>query len=250
MNEVHTLSGAYALDALTDDERTLFEQHLAECAECRREVDSFRETAAQLAALSDEPPPDRLRDDILSSIRTVRQLPPLVTEPDAGAPETVVAMPRRQPDRGGLRRGRLLLAAAAAVVVVAGGVGLAVDRPWESHTTQVSATEKVLSASDAKSVTVDLARGGKVTVVRSVSQGNRAVLVTKGMSEAPHGHTYVVWLQNSKGAMVNAGYLGSGRDQAVMLRGDVATAQGAGITVETNPDATVPTTKPVALLHF
>ena len=48
--EVHTLSGAYALDALTEIERAGFARHLAECAVCATEVAEFRETAARLGA--------------------------------------------------------------------------------------------------------------------------------------------------------------------------------------------------------
>ncbi len=39
MSDIHALSGAYAVDALDDIERAQFERHLAECAECRAEVD-------------------------------------------------------------------------------------------------------------------------------------------------------------------------------------------------------------------
>ena len=48
-NDIHALSGAYAVDALDDIERAGFERHLAECADCRAEVASLRETAALLA---------------------------------------------------------------------------------------------------------------------------------------------------------------------------------------------------------
>jgi anti-sigma factor RsiW len=53
-SDIHALSGAYAIDALDDIERAQFERHLAECAECRAEVDSLREAAGLLA-----PPPSR-----------------------------------------------------------------------------------------------------------------------------------------------------------------------------------------------
>ena len=46
--DVHALSGAYAVDALDDLERAAFERHLAECPECRAEVDSLREAASLL----------------------------------------------------------------------------------------------------------------------------------------------------------------------------------------------------------
>ena len=49
MSDIHALSGAYAVDALDDIERAQFERHLAECAECRAEVDSLREAGGLLA---------------------------------------------------------------------------------------------------------------------------------------------------------------------------------------------------------
>ncbi len=35
MSDIHHLTGAYALDAVDDIERARFEQHLAECEDCR-----------------------------------------------------------------------------------------------------------------------------------------------------------------------------------------------------------------------
>ena len=77
MSEIHALSGAYAVDALDDIERAQFERHLAECAECRAEVDSLREAAALLAETTAATPSDALRDRVLADIATVRPLPPL-----------------------------------------------------------------------------------------------------------------------------------------------------------------------------
>ena len=49
-NDLHTLSGAYALDALDDTERERFEQHQQRCEDCLvREVRDLRETATRLA---------------------------------------------------------------------------------------------------------------------------------------------------------------------------------------------------------
>ena len=57
MSDIHALSGAYAIDALDDIERAQFERHLAECAECRAEVESLREAGGMLAeAVSATPP--------------------------------------------------------------------------------------------------------------------------------------------------------------------------------------------------
>ena len=66
--DVHTLIGAYALDALEDDEREAFERHLAECEPCREEVVGFRRTAVRLAEAAAVVPPPRMRGRVLREI--------------------------------------------------------------------------------------------------------------------------------------------------------------------------------------
>ena len=75
--DIHALSGAYALDALDGDEAIAFERHLESCASCRDEVRSLRETLPALADASAEEPPTRLRGAVLSSLGSVRPLPPI-----------------------------------------------------------------------------------------------------------------------------------------------------------------------------
>jgi Anti-sigma-K factor rskA, C-terminal/Putative zinc-finger len=48
-DEFQELLGAYALDAVEDDDRLLVEDHLRTCAACREEVQAHREVAAHLA---------------------------------------------------------------------------------------------------------------------------------------------------------------------------------------------------------
>jgi len=101
VSEFHVEVGAYALDALDESERAAFEQHLAGCRSCQRELAEFTETTARLGALSDVPPPAELRGRLLDEIRQVRPLPPLdapspasagsrtnVTEPDVDDTDT------------------------------------------------------------------------------------------------------------------------------------------------------------------
>jgi anti-sigma factor RsiW len=235
MSDVHALSGAYALNAVTDIERQQFERHLAGCEICTEEVASLREAVSELSALTAEEPPLELRGSVLAAIGETRQLPPVV------APQTGVA---RQTPR------RLLLAAAAAAVVV-GGVGVGVARPWQDDAGSsqvVSVADRVLRAEDAQRVTQEFDGGAKATVVRSPSVG-RAVLVTSDMPAPPEGSTYVVWLQQGD-AMVNAGAMAKSPDQTVLLAGDAGTASAAGVTVETDPEASEPTTEPIALFAF
>ena len=52
------------------------------------------------------------------------------------------------------------------------------------------------------------------------------------MPAAPNGHAYALWLQHDD-VMVPAGIMPAGSDNEVLLSGDAASANGAGITVET-----------------
>ena len=239
MSDIHALSGAYAVDALDDRERELFEQHLVDCAVCQAEVASLREASAMLAETTYAAPPPALRDKVLADIGKVRPLPPL---PEQKPVVRDIESVRR-------RRFPVGLAAAAAVLAVL-GAGAVVTQPWQDDTSKtLTAAEKVLQASDAESVSVQLG-GAKATVVRSVSEG-RAVIVTNDMPPAPDGKVYELWLRRPDGEMVRAGLMPAGSDEPILLEGDASDATGAGITVEPAPDGSEqPTTTPIALFDF
>ncbi|MFD7513162.1 zf-HC2 domain-containing protein, partial [Streptomyces sp. NPDC059853] len=76
VEDVHTLSGAYALDALPAPEREEFERHLERCEPCAREVRELAATAARLAGAVALTPPPGMRDRVMRRIATVRQDPP------------------------------------------------------------------------------------------------------------------------------------------------------------------------------
>lgn len=228
MSEIHALSGAYAVDALDEHERALFERHLAECADCRAEVDSLRAAAASLAETTSVAPPAHLRADVLAAIGTVRPLPPLPRQLDQA--------------HGRGRRFRGLLVAAAAVAVV--GTGVVVSQPWED---EPSTFDRVVAASDVDTVSVPM-DGGKVTVHRSESVG-RAVLEADDMPAPPKGKVYELWLQVD-GAMVPAGLLDAAGDQEFVLTGDASEATAAGITIEPDGGSPQPTTTPIALFDL
>jgi anti-sigma-K factor RskA len=72
----HLLTGSYAVDALTDQEREGFERHLHHCGSCDAEVRGLRETAARLAMARSLRPPPGLQDRVLAATYRTRQLPP------------------------------------------------------------------------------------------------------------------------------------------------------------------------------
>jgi anti-sigma factor RsiW len=240
MSDSHALSGAFAVDALDDDERAVFEKHLAACPACRAEVASFHETAALVAEATADAPPASLRAGVLAGIREVRPLPPETARPEAPAASddtaaTVVPLRRRVLPT--------LLATAAAVVLLA--AGLLVWQPWQSARTSVA--DQVRHAPDAVTSTQHLPGGGEMTLVRSPSL-ERAVLVAHDLPSPGAGKTYQLWLAQP-GGMVSAGLVSDTSDTTV-LTGDAATATAAAVSVEPATGSAQPTTDPVALFPF
>jgi anti-sigma-K factor RskA len=278
--DIHSLVGAYAVDAVDDHERAAFERHLAECPECRAEVAELRETAARLSLGTQVTPPTTLRDSVLAGIRTVRPLPPLegsgTSTPavapsgpdgpavppststdrddserdDAAAPSAADTEPGRVVPLRPRRRMTTWLASAAAAAAVL--VGALAWSPWDDggSTGQLTATEQVLRASDAQRYekTID---GARATIVRSASLG-KAVIIADNMPAAPLGKDFQIWLDIPGKGMVSAGLMPHDAKPTVTmpLEGDAALATGAGITMEPTGGSPAPTTEPIALFTF
>jgi anti-sigma factor RsiW len=75
VSDAHSTVGAYAVDALSADERAEFESHLATCPSCQLEAVDFAETLAELSPLMAMAPPPALRTSVMAAIGGTRQLP-------------------------------------------------------------------------------------------------------------------------------------------------------------------------------
>ena len=257
--DIHGLVGAYAVDAVDEQERTAFELHLAECPECQAEVASLRAAAEQLSLMSETAPPSSMRDSVLASIRTVRPLPPLeaqsrgtVASGPVGAPSPTADAPRPTETnvlhfRPRRRVTTWLATAAAAAVLLFGGITWS---PWDNGSSDQVTAAQVLQAKDAQRFERTIG-GAKATIVRSASLGT-AVIIADNMPSAPDGKDFQVWLNQPNKGMVSAGVMphGSAPTRTMVLSGDAATATAAGITVEPAGGSTSPTTAPVALFAF
>jgi anti-sigma-K factor RskA len=232
MSDIHTLSGAYALDALLDLERAEFERHLSACDACRAEVASLREAASHLAEASATPAPVDLRAKVLAGARSVRPLPPAIAAPTP------------------TRRRRIPALAAAAALAIGLGAGAAVWQPWqqEPEVVQVSMADQVRQAPDAQTWTRTLPSGGSVTVTRSKLVGY-AVWQSSGLAPLPSGRVYELWLQDVDTSLKPAGLFSAG-DSEVVMDGNAAAAIGAGVTVEPAGGSPAPTTEPLAFIDF
>jgi len=108
--DLHTLTGAYAVDALDALERSAFQAHLSECDSCTEEVMGLRATSAVLGVAVAVTPDEEFRRRLMSQVRNTRQQAPL-----AGS-ETGRVLPLLRRAR---TTSRALLAVAAALVVLA-----------------------------------------------------------------------------------------------------------------------------------
>jgi anti-sigma-K factor RskA len=172
-DDIHDLSGAYALDALDDIERARFATHLAKCPTCQRDVADFRAAATHLGRAVAEPPPAALRASVLGAIGEVRQERP-------GPP------PRRQ--RHTARWVTLAAGVAAALVIGVLTTQLLDVRHDRDDTEQIA---EVLTAPDAAFMQLhgDVGSG---RMAWSPSLG-RSVLVLDGLPTLASDRDYQLW---------------------------------------------------------
>ncbi|MFG3281542.1 anti-sigma factor domain-containing protein [Streptomyces sp. NPDC048111] len=244
--ELHTLTGAYALHALTETERAEFEEHLRACEGCAQEVRELSATAARLGLAVSVTPPVELKDAVLRRISVVRQEPP----------HTPAAPGAAGNRRRGARWSRYALAACLAAAAALGGVAVwqhqrATDAQERADAAQRQSQQlaDVLAAPDAKAVTGTLPDGASGTLVVARSR-NQAAFVASGLQRPPAGKVYQLWF-NDQGTMRSAGLMNPARStEAVLLNGPVDRASGMGITLEPAGGSTAPTSAPLALMNF
>ncbi|MFE1248298.1 anti-sigma factor domain-containing protein [Streptomyces sp. NPDC058741] len=244
--DLHRLTGAYALHALSDEESAAFERHLAGCEACGQETAELRATTARLGLAVATTPAPEMRERVLRRIGTVRQEAP-------GGPARVT--PARAARRA-RAMSRWALAACLAGVVALGGTAV-----WQHEQAQdardqarratrtADAIAAVLAAPDARTRAAGLTGGGTGTVVLSRSR-DQAVFAVSGMSAPPSGKVYQLWFEDG-GTMRSAGLMDPDRsEQTVLMRGALDGASGMGVTVEPEGGSEHPTSSPVALMSF
>jgi len=235
MDDRHTLAGAYALDALDDGERRLFEAHLETCADCRAEVAELRATAAYLGAASAVPAPPALRDHVLSQIARTRQLPP----------------PRRTARSArGVPRWTVNVLAAAATVLAVLAISLGVlawqaDQRADDLAAEARRVAAVLAAPDAQNAAAEVEGGGQASVVASETRGE-VVLVTEDLPELSADETYQLWLiapdEITSAGVVDVPDTG---DVTFLSAGDLGGVTTIALSVEPEGGSEQPTTTPV-----
>lgn len=245
------LAAAYALGALSDEERQEFEVRLAEHPDLQAEVEDLGALANLLALTPQEYEPSaNLRGSLLRSV--------------GAAPEVYLA-PQREPRRRRAALARLLfgpggLAAAAAVVAV---VGLLVwslslwdanedlraevgDQRREAEALR-SETEVLRSEAESRK-TLEL-RGSGVAENASgevlLTGEGQAVLVATDLPPPPEGQVYEAWVVRDGAPEPAALFLPSEGEATTAVAGSLEGAEAVTITVEPEGGSQRPTSDPV-----
>jgi anti-sigma-K factor RskA len=212
--DLHELTAAYALDALDEDERREYEDHLARCERCREDISRFSDTAGALAYAVETPAPSpALRERILDEARRERR----------------VVVPMRRP--------RIVMSAAAGIAAaIAIGIGIwAASLSGELDRTRTALD--VLADPAARSLELEGAAGRLV-----VGEDGRAALVVRGLEPAPAGKTYEIWVIEDRPRPAG---LFDEPGEVVLLDRRVPEDATVAVTVEDDGGVDAPTSQPV-----
>lgn len=243
-HDIHGLTAAYAVDALDAADRARVETHLGECADCRRDLREFRETAVRLAYAEAEPPPERIWERLRGSLPETRQIPP-ETEADGGGPEGAVVPLRPR------RVARFLpwsVAAAALLLAatLAGVAGLQQARMAElaEHTEKM---EGLIAASDAQVSDGPVPGSEAQATVVASTEYDMVMIVVKGLPPAPEGMGYQLWYFDNDDAVRPAGMLEPSDDGEMLtaMSADLGPARQLGISTEPVDGMPQPSEKPM-----
>lgn len=264
-DQLHLLTGVYALNALDDDERARFEKDVPFGDATAQEARELSETAAFLAAgTTPVPPPAALKARLMAQIAVTPQVEvaPASVQPSPPAgdhPQEVTL------ERLGERRrrafppsARWLAAAAAVLLVAAGGAGLwgvqqqrerddAVRALAAAQNSRSGVMDRILSAPDARIQEIAAPGGGTMLIAHS-KDAALAGVVTIGMAPPPEGKSYELWLIDAAGSATPAGLVAAGDGSTWNeLPGGTGNAAYLGVTVEPLGGSRQPTTKPFVL---
>lgn len=265
MNDPHLLLSGYALDALDPDDRALFEDHLTQCEDCRRELAEFGPAVAELSALTATPPPPDLRQDVLSAISRVRQLDPGPPQPSRtaageGAADSGSDVQSSEPvgqagtaqRRTGRRIVRNLFTIAAAVVILAvvalGAWTYGRTQATHSYRADNATVSRILGAPDARTFRQLAPNGMRITYVVS-KERNAAMAVVENSTSPGNDRTYQLWTVRTEGGKPDfvPDRTFTEPSGPIILSTDIRAADALGITVEPTGGSPKPTTKPFAV---
>lgn len=257
----------FALGSLDPDERRAVERHLAECADCRRELASWRDVVGLMALEGQEATPPDLKPQLLRRVRPAKAiaLRRWVTVPLAAAAAAVLVfgIAQHRSMRSQLDEQSRLVASLRTELG-------ATQSSLERLTQELAAKEKDLTslraalAAAQESLAIVQDPGLRMVELKEtpearpaeahalISSGTRrALFYAFDLPPAPPDRAYELWWITEKEGPINAGVFhpddrGLGRVEAI-VPADAGAIQAAAVTIE--PAAGVPKpTGPMVLL--
>jgi hypothetical protein len=216
---IQDLLGAFALDAVDDEERDVIEAHLAGCPRCRAEVEGFRETAALLAH-SGERAPEGVWDRIAEALD---EAPPAL---DLAR----IAPARRVPRAIPVRVAAATMAIAAAVTLF---LGVAIGRNDNGNLDRLeqlardmekgvvhNAAFAALSNPQAEQIELASTDGEPMAKIVRLPDGTGYLVPTDNLGRPPAGRVYQLWAVRSD-AKISLGVLDTADVAAFRMTGPV-----------------------------
>ena len=220
---------AYALGVLDAGERAPVERHLADCAACRSEVETYAETAWSIAQTAAVEVPAGLRDAIVA--RAQREARPVVGPRAPSLYDQLITLLRRPIPA--------VVPVALAVLLAVSLGGLAgARRDADSYSAALSgvAGARVMALAGNGS-----AVRGSIVVPAS---GAPAYLILD-LPEAPSGKTWEAWILNGE-KPVAAGITDARSGvTTLVLTLPIGSGDGVAVTLEPAGGSIAPTTAPV-----
>jgi anti-sigma factor RsiW len=249
--ELDELLGAYALDAVDDDERAQVEAWIARTPRARRNVDELRETASMLTSsfsADDDVPSDlwsRIESQLSEAPPPLRLAPVLEIDDEPRAQRGARTARSR-------RRTWFIGIAAALIVAIAVGIGiLEVQRNSDQDARlDQMAIDVQRSAMERAATSAAMEPGARVaqltsstgTVMANVvtTLDGRGYVLVKDLPKLPEGQTYQLWALMPEGmtpTMVSVGVLG--REPTASAFTTDTKVMGYGLTMEDSPGVMV-----------
>jgi anti-sigma-K factor RskA len=219
-------AGSYVLHALPDDEYERFEEHLATCEECRREVADLQVAAdtLPLAAVQVGPPPE-LRDRIMAVVRSEAELLTAAESPAAATPPQ-----RRERRRWWALRPLPAVGLATAVLALAVVAGVLVVGGDDTQTVQAKVT--LASTPDARASLEVKGSEGKLTV--------------RNFPPAGGDRVYEAWrMRNGKPVPAGLFRVGDNGGATLAIEEPLKSGDQVLVTVEPGGGSAEPTSTPI-----
>ena len=234
-DQVEELLGAYALEALPEDEMRRVEEHLRTCPEQRLAAAELRRTSQLLSLTVDmgDPSPE-LRARIIEAVKVTPRQP---AEPDPAALMAAVptVVPLRRTGRLPSWAGRASRFAVAAAIVLSLGIGGLIGYQL-GHATQTQVAYTFPGDPTA-------APGAEARLVYFKDR-KQAVVAANGLPHLSTGQVYEMWLIRN-GVPVDKGISSNPNgDLGAQISGDLSQFQQFAITIEPG-EQQLPTTKPI-----